>query len=153
MVRRKRWKCLLPKGGSVNVLEANLEPADTIAVCGAVCLLRHSEGRWQRHQPDEASDAFDEFCQLDDSLDWGLELGDLLDRDDSDLECNSDCVCIVTAEAPIAVRDQTDDGDTRGAPAVQSLTSTVDPEVDFPVTERRKLRRGRLRRLSKCMSS
>ena len=103
-------------------------------------------------------------------MDWGLELGDLPDRDDSDSDSNSECVRIVSAEepertaskidplaeaiaeAPIAVRNQTD-GDTRGAPAVQSLTSTVDPEVDFPVTERRKLRRGRLRRLSKCMSS
>ena len=35
-------------------------------VCGACCLLRHAEGRYQLHQPDESSDAFEQCCAMRD---------------------------------------------------------------------------------------
>ena len=37
-------------------------------VCGAQCILRHVEGRYQRHEPDESSAAFDQACKLEDAV-------------------------------------------------------------------------------------
>ena len=37
-------------------------------VCGAQCILRHAEGRYQRHEPDESSAAFDQACKLEDAV-------------------------------------------------------------------------------------
>ena len=108
----------------------NLETDDNYRVCGAACLLRRSEGRWQRHQPDEEGELFEEFCSLDDSMDWGLELGELPNQEDSDVEFEiTEQSCLVGDEDSNSIREILDaDKSTR------------------------KKRRGRLRRLSKTMA-
>jgi hypothetical protein len=35
--------------------------------CGSACLLRHTEGRYELHKPDEDSPFFENICSLDDS--------------------------------------------------------------------------------------
>eukprot|EP00973_Karenia_brevis_P029251 4033926-Karenia_brevis.AAC.1 len=39
---------------------------EPIMVCGSCCLLRHVEGRYEKHRPDESSEAFEQFFSLKD---------------------------------------------------------------------------------------
>ena len=68
-------------------------------------MLRHAEGRWERHEPDEASETFDSFCRLDETPNWGIERGELTVSSDSELEEDGCCsvydgdwVCVASAQ-------------------------------------------------------
>ena len=37
-----------------------------VRVCGSCCLIRHTEGRYQKHEPDEESERFDQIAKLED---------------------------------------------------------------------------------------
>lgn len=37
-----------------------------VSVCGAVCLLRHTEGRFDRQNPDPKSEMYEKVCALED---------------------------------------------------------------------------------------
>jgi hypothetical protein len=37
-----------------------------VGTCGACCILRHTEGRYEVHKPDETSETFDYVAKLED---------------------------------------------------------------------------------------